>query len=184
LTNLLSVSPAFILPLMVANFLGAEQNAYFYVAWMIARLPSAIPGAISRSLFAEGSHFEDKLRENVTKTLKFTFLLLVPAVTVLILVGKWLLLAFGQSYSLNALRLLWILSLSSLPLAINHLYTSILRVKSRLKELMAIWGFIAIAVLLASYLIMPATGIMGTGCAWLRAQATVGIYVLARRLSI
>jgi len=105
-------------------------------------------------------------------------------VTVLILVGKWLLLAFGQSYSLNALPLLWILSLSSLPLAINHLYTSILRVKSRLEELMAIWGFIALAVLLASYLIMPASGIMGIGYAWLGAQAAVAIYVLARRLSI
>ena len=184
LANLLASSPSLILPLMVVNLLGAEQNAYFYVAWMIASLLSAIPGAISQSLFAEGSHFEDKLRENVTKSLKFTFLLLVPAVTVLILVGKWLLLAFGQSYSLNALRLLWILSLSSLPLAINHLYTSILRVKSRLKELMAIWGFIAIAVLLVSYLIMPASGIMGIGYAWLGAQAAVAIYVLARRLSI
>ncbi|GAI23672.1 unnamed protein product, partial [marine sediment metagenome] len=32
---------------------------------------------------------------------------------------------------------------------------------------MAIWGFIALAVLLASYLIMPASGIMGIGYAWL-----------------
>jgi O-antigen/teichoic acid export membrane protein len=103
---------------------------------------------------------------------------------VLILVGKWLLLAFGQSYSLNALKLLWILSLSSLPLAINHIYSGILRVKSRLKELMAIWGFIALSVLLASYLVMPAAGIMGIGYAWLGAQTVVAIYVLARRLSI
>ena len=184
MTNLLSASLALILPLMVVNLLGAEQNAYFYIAWAIANLLSAIPGAVSRSLFAEGSHFEDKLKENATKSLKFTFLLLVPAVIVLILVGKWLLLAFGQSYSLNALPLLWILSLSSLPLAINHLYTSILRVKSRLKEFMAIWGFIALAVLLVSYLIMPASGIMGVGYAWLGARAAVAIYVLARRLSI
>ncbi len=184
LTNLLAASPTFVLPLMVVNLLGAEQNAYFYIAWMIAGLLSAIPAAVSQSLFAEGSHFEDKLRGNVIKALKFTFLLLVPAVIVLILVGKWLLLAFGQSYSLNALKLLWILSISSLPLAINHLYTSILRVKSRLKELMAIWGFIAIAVLLASYLIMPAAGIISIGYAWLGAQSLVAIYILARRLSI
>jgi Membrane protein involved in the export of O-antigen and teichoic acid len=184
LANLLASSPSLILPLMVVNLLGAEQNAYFYIAWAIATLLFAIPGAVSQSLFAEGSHFEDKLRENVVKSLKFSFLLLVPATIILILVGKWLLLAFGQSYSANALRLLWILSLSSLPLAINHLYTSILRVKSRLKELMAIRGFIALAVLLASYLIMPATGIMGIGYAWLGAQAVVAIYVVVRRLSI
>lgn len=181
LANLLSASPALILPLMVVNLLGAEQNAYFYVAWMIAAILFAIPIAVSRSLFAEGSHFEDKLRENVTKSLKFTFLLLVPAVIVLILVGRWLLLAFGQSYSLNALRLLWILSLSSLPLAINHLYTSILRVRGRLKELMAIWGFIAAAVLVISYLVAPVTGIIGIGYTWLGIQSAVAIYVIAIR---
>ena len=181
LTNLLSASPAFILPLMVVNLLGAEQNAYFYIAWAMAGLLFAIPAAVSQSLFVEGSHFEDKLRESVIKSLKFTFLLLVPAVIVLILLGKWLLLLFGQSYLLNALKLLWILSLSSLPLSINYLYSCILRVKSRIKELMAIWGFMAISVLLASYLIMPATGIMGIGYAWLGAQAVVAIYILGFR---
>jgi len=179
--NLLASSPAFILPLMVVNLLGAEQNAYFYIAWAIAGLLFAIPGAVSQSLFVEGSHLEDKLRESIIKSLKFTFLLLVPAVIMLILLGKWLLLLFGQSYSLNALKLLWMLSLSSLPLSINHLYSSILRVQSRIKELMTIWGFIALAVLLASYLIMPATGVMGIGNAWLGAHAVVAIYILGSR---
>jgi len=169
---------------MVLNLLGAEQNAYFYIAWMIATLLFAIPGAIAQSLFAEGSHFEEKLRENVIKSLKFTFLLLVPAVIVLILLGKWLLLAFGQSYLLNALKLLWILSISSLPLAINYIYTNVLRVTGRIKELIAVWGFIALAVLLVSYLIMPITSIIGIGYAWLGAQAVVATYVLARRLSL
>jgi len=181
LSNLLSASPRLILPLIVVNLLGAEQNAYFYIAWMIATLLFAIPAAVAQSLFAEGSHFENKLRENVIKSLKFTSLLLIPAVIILILVGKWLLLAFGQSYSLNALRLLWILSLSSLPFAINHIYSGILRVKSRLNELMAIWGFIALSVLVVSYLIMPAAGIVGIGYAWLGAQTVVAIYVLAAK---
>jgi len=181
LTNLLASSPPLILPLMVVNLLGAEQNAYFYIAWAIAGLLFAIPGAVSQSLFAEGSHFGDKLRESVIKSLKFTFLLLVPAVIVLILLGKWLLFLFGQSYSLNALKLLWILSLSSVPLSINYLYSSILRVKSRIKELMTIWGFMAISVLLTSYLIMPAAGIMGIGNVWLGVQTVVAIYILGSR---
>jgi len=184
LADLFSTCLPFILPLMVVNVLGAEQNAYFYIGWMMAGLLFAIPAAVSQSLFAEGSHFEDKLKENVTRSLKFTFLLLIPAVIVLILVGKWVLLAFGQSYSLNALHLLWVLSLSSLPLALTHIYTGILRVTGRIKELMAIWGFIALSVFLASYLIMPVTGIIGIGYAWLGAQAVVAIYVLARRLSV
>ena len=144
----------------------------------------AIPLAVSQSLFAEGSYFEDKLKEDVTRSLKFTYLLLVPSVIVLVLTGKWLLLAFGQSYSLNALHLLWVLSLSSLPLALTYIYTGILRVTGRIKELVAIWGFIALSVLLASYLLMPVTGIIGAGYAWLAAQTIVAVYVLARRLSV
>jgi len=180
LASLLTAAPTLVLPLMVVNLLGAESNAYFYIAWMIASLLFAIPLAVSYSLFAEGSHFEDKLGENTMKSFKLTFLLLVPAVILLILVGKWLLLAFGQSYSANALKLLWILSISSLPVGINYLYTSILRVTNRINELMAIWGFIAVAVLLASYLIMPSTGIIGIGYAWLGSHTAVTIYILIR----
>jgi O-antigen/teichoic acid export membrane protein len=184
LANLFMTCPSFILPLMVVNILSAEQNAYFYIGWMIAGLLFAIPLAVSTSLFAEGSHFEDKLKENVIRSLKFTYLLLVPAVIVLVLVGKWLLLAFGQSYSANALHLLWVLSLSSLPSALSYIYTGILQVTGRIKELIAIWGFIALGTLLVSYLVMPATGIVGISYAWLGAQTIVAIYVLARRLSV
>jgi len=181
LANLLLGAPTLVLPLMVVNLLGAENNAYFYIAWMITGLLFAIPRGVASSLFAEGSHFEEKLRENVIKSVKFTFLLLVPAIILLILVGKWLLLAFGQSYSANALELLWILAISSLPLGINSIYTSILQVRGRLRERSVISGFIAVAVLLASYVIMPITGIIGIGYAWLGAQVAVAIYVLALR---
>ncbi len=178
LAHIFTAAPPLILPVMVVNLLGPEQNAYFYIAWMITALLSAIPTSVSQSLFTEGSHFEDKLRENATKSLKFTFLLLVPAVILIVLAGKWLLLAFGQSYSANALYLLWILTISSLPLGINSIYTSVLRVTGRIKELMVIWGFIAVAMLMVSYLIMPATGIISIGYAWLGVHSAVAIYVL------
>ncbi len=184
LAQLFTAAPPMVLPIIVVNLFGPGQNAYFYIAWMIATLLSAIPGGVSRSLFAEGSHFEDKLRENAIKSVKFTFLLLIPAVILLALVGKWLLLAFGQSYSTNGLHLLWILIISCLPLGINHIYISILRVTGRIKELVIICGFIAVAVLMVSYFVMPATGIIGIGYTWLGIHSAVAIYAIAftRRL--
>ncbi len=176
LTHLFTTAPTVVLPIMVVNLLGPVQNAYFYIAWMIAASLLAIPNGVSQSLFAEGSHFEDKLRENAIKSVKFTFLLLIPAVIFLILVGKWLLLTFGQSYSANALVLLWILVISSLPLGINYIYASILRVTHRIRELVTMWGFIAIAMLVTSYLVMPSTGIIGIGYAWLGVQGISAIY--------
>lgn len=181
LVNLLLTAPGYLLPLMVVNVLGAEQNAYFYIAWMMAGLLFAIPAAASSSLLAEGSHFEDWLRENVVKSLKSTFLLLIPAAILLAAAGKWLLLVFGQGYSLNALPLLWVLCFSSLPNGINYIYTGMLRVTGRITELIIIWGFIAIGGLVVSYLLLPLTGMIGIGYAWLGAQLIAAIYVLAGR---
>lgn len=178
LANLLIAAPALILPLIVINLLGAEQNAYFYVAWMIAGLLFAIPTAVSHSLFAEASHFEHELTISVRRSYAFIFLLLIPAIIILLLLGKWLLLLFGVSYSANAMMLLWLLALSGIPFGINSVYMSILRVRHRLRELVALYGFIALAMLLGSYLITPATGIIGIGYVWLAVHTVVGIYVI------
>jgi len=175
--RLLNAAPALILPIMVVNLLGAEQNAYFYVAWMIAVLLFSIPMAVSQSLFAEGSHFEAALGVNVRRSFRFIFLLLIPAIVLLFLLGKWLLLAFGASFSANALTLLWILILSSIPLAVNSVYMSILRVRDRIRELVVLSGFIALTVLVGSYFMTAATGIVGVGYAWIAAQGLVSVYV-------
>jgi len=169
---------------MVVNLLGAEANAYFYVAWMMASLLFAIPLATSQSLFAESCHFERGLRENITKSVKFSLMLLVPTIVLLMLIGKWLLLAFGQSYSANSLVLMNVFALSSLPLAINQIYTSVLRVTGRTKELVIIWGFITCATLLSSYFIMPTTGFIGAGYAWLGVQGATAVYVILNLRSI
>jgi len=178
LVSLFAAAPALVLPIMIVNVLGAEQNAYFYVAWRIATLLFIIPGAVSRSLFAEGSHFEDKLEVDARRSYKFIFLLLIPAIILVLLLGKWLLLAFGATYSANALTLLWVLGLSGVFLGINSVYYTILRVQGRLRELMALCGFITVAVLVGSYFIVPTTGIVGVGYTWITAQAVVSVYVL------
>ena len=103
LANLLTGSPVFLLPLIVLNSLGAESNGYFYIAWMMAGLLFTIPTAVASSLFAEGSHFEDKLGENIVRSFKFISLLLVPAAVLFVFAGKWIMLLFGENYSINAL---------------------------------------------------------------------------------
>lgn len=182
--SLFAAAPPLVLPIMIVNLLGAVQNAYFYVAWMIASLLFAIPGAVSQSLFAEGSHFEDELPDNVSRSFIFVFVLLFPAIILLFLLAKWLLLLFGASYSANAIVLLRLLAFSSVFVAINSVYQSILRVRGRIRELVAICAFIAISVLVGSYIITPTTGIAGIGYVWIAAQGLVSLYVIfAMRLS-
>lgn len=179
--SLLFGASRWLLPLIVLNIVGPEANAYFYIAFTVASLLFIVPFAVSGSLFAEGSHFEDKLGENVIKSLKFTFLVLIPGVILVFLAGKWILLLFGESYSANALQLLWLMSLSSLPLSINYIYSTVLRVTGRLKELIIIWGLTALGVLAGSYLIIPIFGIIGVGYAMLGTYTLVTLYVLSTR---
>ena len=178
LARLFSAAPALVLPLMVVNLLGAEQNAYFYVAWTIAALLFAIPAAVAHSLFAEGAHFEGELWGNVAKSLKFAFLILVPAVILVLLLGKWLLLLFGEGYSASGLLLLRILCMASLFAGVTSIYTTTLRVEDRMRELGLIYGFITAATLVGSYFIMPQAGMAGIGYVWLAVQGVVCLYAI------
>lgn len=182
IASLLARAPIMILPLMVLNLLDTRSNAYYYVAWTVASLLMAISLAISNSLFAEGVSSGSNLKENATRAIKLTFLLLIPAVIVVIVCGKWILLAFGESYSANALTLLYLLSIGNLPRGINHIYIVLLRVQDRLKELIIIQGLVAVAVFTLSLFAIPAYGIMGVGYVWLGVQVVVSI-VLAFRLA-
>jgi O-antigen/teichoic acid export membrane protein len=176
-------SVGFVLPLLVVNLLGPRTNAYFYIAWTIAGLLWAIPGAVSTSLFAEGSYFEEGLGLNVRRSLAFIFLLLGPAIIIIFLAGKWLLhFGFGAVYAERGLTLLWMLSLSSIPQGINSVYATILQVERRISELVIIYGFISLAVLLGSYFILPGTRIVGIGYVFLATQGLVSLYAASRML--
>jgi len=175
-----AAAPALFLPIIIVHRLDAIQNAHFYIAWMMAGLLSAIPHAVSSSLFAEGSHFEEQLTKNARRSFKFILLLLVPSIIFMVAVGKWLLLLFGENYSYHALTLLWILCASSLFMGINNVYYSILRVRGRIRELIVIRALIAVSVLVSTYFIAPEVGIVGIGYAWVGAHGLISIYVLLK----
>ncbi len=67
-------------------------HAYFTMAWMIAMVLTVIPGSLSQSLFAEGSHNPARLKGGGgRRALLIALLLTLPAVGALSLMGEWLL---------------------------------------------------------------------------------------------
>lgn len=163
--NLFWMIPSLTLPLMVVNLLGAEPTAYFYIGWAIANILFMIPLAASLSLFAEGSHDEQKLAGNVTRSLKLILLLVVPAIIIFFLAGDKILLLFGTAYSENATRLLWVLAVSALPVSVNYIYFSIKRVEVRMKSVVGLSAFIAVATLALSFFLLPRMASSGPGLA-------------------
>jgi O-antigen/teichoic acid export membrane protein len=176
--SLFGVAPMLLLSVIVANLVGEYENAYFYIAWTMASLLHAIPLAVSFSLFAEGSHFEEQLAADARRAFRFTLLMLLPTAALMVGLGKWLLLLFGESYSSNGLTLLWLLAAGCLPGAINDIYYSILRVRGRIGELIVIRALIAVSILTTSAIAAPEMGIVAIGYAWVGTQSLTAIYVL------
>lgn len=177
--------PACLLPLVIANTFEVQNVAYYYIAFTIASLLFAIVSGICLSLFAEGSHYERELGNNVRKALKLVFALLVPAIVTVVFFGKHFLLLFGSEYSSEGLVLLQILALSSIFVALNGIFLATRQVLKRLKPIIAIPVFSAFATVGMSYAFLMSMGLVGIGIAWILNQgivsAGIGVHLLRER---
>jgi O-antigen/teichoic acid export membrane protein len=177
-------TPILVLPLVIVNVLSEEMSAYFYMAWAIASMLNVIPVCITSSLLAEGSHEPNRFRKNVIVAIKFSLILLIPAIVVIFVIGDKLLLLFGSEYSEHGLALLWMLVLSTIPLAITRVYGIIKRMQLKMLPIIAIAVFTAVGSLGGSYILMVKVGLLGIGIAWLSVQgvmaAVVGWLVIRR----
>jgi len=171
-----------ILPLMILNILGAESNAYYYIAYSIAGILFVIPGAISTSLFAEGSNDISNLSHNIKRSLQLSLLLLSIGIIAVFLIGDKLLLLFGKTYSQASFGMLKLLSLSSIPLSINSIIFTILRVNFKMKTVINLSALNALGILLLAYILSQKFQLTSIGIAWIVMQSvTAGIAVLKVR---
>lgn len=176
ISNFLSLAPGVILPLMITHVLNPTITAYFYIDWMIASMLYIIPTAVSKSLLSDGSWSRNNFKNKVNKSIKFTYILLIPPVILTIALSKSLLLLFGAEYSSNAFRLLQIFALSGLPLAINIIYVTIQNVQHKIKAVL-FTNFVIISSTLTFSYIFLSHGVILVGFSWLFTQVIVGAFV-------
>ncbi len=177
---LLWSAPTSLLPILITNIAGTEANAYYYVASSVSGLLVMVPMAASMSLFAHGSRDATDLAKSAVESARFSLVLLVPAIVGIFLIGGKVLLAFGRAYSDAGTRLLWILALSTLPLAVNYLYFSVRRVQQRMVGVVAGAVWVLIVTLGLSVVLLPRIGLLGAGVAWFAAQASLAAVILGR----
>ena len=181
LISLISAAPKFIMPIIVINALGPEENAYFYVAWAIGTLLFSIPTSLGQSLFAEGSHDKRRLHHNIRRATMLSLLLLVPAILFVWLLGDVVLLAFGGSYSTRSIELLRIIALVGLPLTLERIYFTVLRIRGRLLELTVWRTALSVVLLSACFLLLPGGGLEVIGWVWLGTHSIAAAAILVFR---
>jgi O-antigen/teichoic acid export membrane protein len=175
-SSLFEGTPSYVLPLVIIHFLGAEENAYFYISWAISSFILMIPRATSISLFAEGSNQEKNIKKYTIKSIKFIYMMLLPTVVIVILFGEYILLFFGSEYSNNAYTLLKILALASIPFTLNIVFIAIKRIQHYVMAVIYMHLFLGVATIILSLLLINKFGLVGVGISWMIVNCIAGIF--------
>jgi O-antigen/teichoic acid export membrane protein len=163
--GIFTLLPSTVLPIIIINKLGAPSAAYFYIAMMIGNLLYAIPTAVARSLFAESSNDLAGHQSHLQKSLRDIALLMLPAMLVLLMAGKWVLMIFGNEYATSSIGLLRIIVLSAISFGATGVFASMFRITKNLRALVVMnivyaFGIIGLGYALIQY------GLLGIGGAW------------------
>jgi O-antigen/teichoic acid export membrane protein len=172
-SNILSLMPSLVLPIMVLDMLGKAEAAKYFISFAMSNILVIIPNSLGISLFVEGSHGEG-LRKNAIRAGGAIFIVMIPAVLVLCLSGDRLLGLLGEGY-VEAYGLLRVLALSSLLMVAEALFIPIQRVRMRMKSLIILNALKCMLVLVLSYVFIRQYGLIGAGYGWM---LTYGIIVL------
>ncbi|MEW6033636.1 MAG: lipopolysaccharide biosynthesis protein [Chloroflexota bacterium] len=167
----------FLLPLIVLRVLGAELNAFYYIAYLITIFLFMIPVSVCSSFFAESSARPEHLHVNLRRALKFVLLVLVPAIAIIFFVGDKVLLLFGRQYSEESWEALRLMSLSVLPFTFNEMWITARRVRKEIASVMVAYGAQAALVIGLSAVLMASWGLKGIGLGWLLGQGVVTVFL-------
>jgi O-antigen/teichoic acid export membrane protein len=167
--------PGLLLPPLVLHLQGAEQSAYFYIAWTGASLLFMLSASIARSTFAEmARHGQHAVQ--LRKAARHHLLIVAPASLLAIAAAPLLLGLFGPGYARNSLGVFWLLAGSIVLLAPVYLYLALLRSRED-RWLLVLFPAVNVGLL---FLLAPwleeRLGLAGVGLAWLGAHAPLALF--------
>lgn len=180
LADLLLNIPIFILPILIVSFLSPEDAALYYIAFAIGSLALIIPDAMSTSFFVEGSHGIN-LRKGVFRALAAIYVVLVPAIFLIVFFGDALLGLFGQDYTV-ARDLLIVIAISSFFAAIYNLFIPLQNIRLQVGGIVVLNLMRCILLLGLSCAFLTWFGVIGVGYAWAitHAMLSIGIVVFVK----
>jgi len=169
--------PMNILPVIITNKISPTVSAYFFMGMMIANLLYIVPIAVAQSLFAEGSYNADELRKHLLKALRIIAALLTPGIVITVVLGKYILLAFGKQYSIEGFQFLQLIAIAGIFVAINNIGSAVFNIKHKIGYIILL-NVITVTVTLGLSYVLISYQLTGIGLAWLIGQAITAIIVL------
>lgn len=175
-------SGSVMIPVVVASLMSAEQTAFFSQARLLADSALAIPYLLTISLFATVQD-PDGFRLNARRTIVLGMVLALCFVVGAALLGRFVLLLFGEQYARESQPLLLLLLLGGPALVIKDHVAVLWRVQGK-----RIWGAVAMAcwtaVELAATVVGGLLGSPTSVCiSWLVASAVCSLIALPLLIS-
>ena len=161
--------PVIILPFMVIYLFGAAATAHYNISMAIATVLFTVGVSATQSLFAEGSHSTDRLREETIRAAKYIALLAGPGMLLIVILGPRVLAIFGPGYEQEGLGALYLFSASAVFVALNSIARTILNLQFRTTARMIVEVVGTLSIVSLAYL-LRGHGLNGVGIAWLLGQ--------------
>lgn len=166
------------LPLIVLTTLGADANAYYYVAFSLIMALDLFGYHVATSITAEGAFTPARLRELTRAALvRFSFLL-VPAVVVLVVFAPLILLFYGPEYADEGTTVLRLLALGTLVRVVLLVFMGVMRAEGRGEMTALQEGVQCVLAVGLTYVLAQAWGLTGVGLAWVLMNLAVAAVVV------
>jgi len=167
-----------ILPLIILHELGAEENAYFAIPWVINSALNMLTWNIATSFVVEASTDEEQTQALTRRSLRLGLLVGGSGALGLLVFAPLILHVFGGEYASEGVELLRIMALAEPFCIITTVYSGVLRVRRQAGRVVVVQGFIAASIVTLTVLLIPTMGINGAGVAYLLAEGTAGLVLL------
>ncbi|WP_051967534.1 polysaccharide biosynthesis protein [Kitasatospora mediocidica] len=167
-----------LVPLLVLDRLGPDQNAYFSLAWVIAYTLFLATHNMGSSLIVESAGNPARLAEHTRTVLRHSGTLIAIGAALVVAVAPWLLRLFGPGYAAAGTAPVRLLALAALPNLVLGVAVDVARAQRRLRRVVGLQAALCALVLGLTLLLLPSMGLTGVGLAWLIAECVIAVPLL------
>ena len=170
MTNLVQM----LLPLIIIAQLGAQQNAYFAMPWVMSGGLTTLIWSVAASLVVEAAGDEQRIRSLTRRSLRLAMGVAALGGAIQLLGAPLLLRIFGAAYAEEGTTLLRLMALAAPATVITTVYTSVARLRRQLGRVVVVQAVIGATILAFTLLFIDSMGVRAVGLAYLLAEGMVG----------
>jgi O-antigen/teichoic acid export membrane protein len=164
----------YLVPVLITASLGARMNALYFTSFLFSSTVDQVAANYASPLTVEGAHAPNEITTLIQHTLRRIFVIILPAVALLIVMSPLLLRAFGEKY-VGATPLLCLLLVACIPKAVSTVYYACCRVQRKTQRSAVMQACVCVATLSAVILLAPSFGLISVGLAVLSIQSSAGV---------